>query len=515
MIIDTDKNLGLAALDTADYQARAEEELQTTHHRLPDSADPLADTRAAIEAELLLHADSLPTWASRLVTRAVETHPRTDALYRVPNFRVTLKVHKVPITGNQCWITQPLAQLEAALLQPYVEAIPVWTRDTDQVNRLIDDTTVGPDDLLITYDVVRLYPSIPHELCYTLLRRHLEANRCPYTDYLIAALRIILNQIYCSFDGGYFKQFIGFATGIACGAEVANLFLYILTRFVFNDFADSIRTHRRYIDDGFVIWRGTRARAEELFTRLNAICPDIQLTFEISSTTAVFLDLTIFKGDRWRTEGRLDSCCYQKPVNQYLYTPFSSEHPQHCYRGIVHGELRRYIKRCTAFADYLAIATQFRYRLAARGYPEKFLAAAFKTGPRYRDRPLFLNPVQRRGNDLPAIVFSTVFSSRLQNSKLSRAIFSHREWLPRHFADVPFLTAWKVARKVGGALISFAFPKPLPGLIPRPATDGYTATTDGADQLSRSQHADNYHCRGPDDTPTSGQANHPSHSDEL
>ena len=41
---------------------------------------------------------------------------------------------------------------------------------------------------LITYDVVRLYPSILHELCYELLQQHLWANKCPYANFIVVAL---------------------------------------------------------------------------------------------------------------------------------------------------------------------------------------------------------------------------------------------------------------------------------------------------------------------------------------
>ena len=115
---------------------------------------------------------------------------------------------------------------------------------------------------LLTYDVVRLYPSIPHTLCYTLLHRHLRASGCSYASFLINALKIILNYNFCNFNGKTWRQHTGFATGIACGAEVANLFVFILTRFVFARYSAYIFYHRRFIDDGLLVWTGTRAQAE-------------------------------------------------------------------------------------------------------------------------------------------------------------------------------------------------------------------------------------------------------------
>eukprot|EP01052_Picozoa_sp_SAG31_P001875 SAG31_NODE_63_length_28659_cov_23.074685_10_plen_118_part_00 len=115
------------------------------------------------------------------------------------------------------------------------------------------------------------------------------------------------------------------------------------------------------------------------------------MTFEVSDFCAIFLDLCIYKGDRWSTDRRLDSRCYQKPMDRYLYTPFSSEHPKHCHKGIVLGELRRYIKRNTNRADYISIAALLRQRLASRGFSEKSLATAYKSAPRYEDKQKFLS----------------------------------------------------------------------------------------------------------------------------
>ena len=140
-------------------------------------------------------------------------------------------------------MTQPVAEPVAQLLQPYVTKLPVWVLDTDQINRRLDATHVPDGALLLTYDIVRLYPGIPHELCYTLLQLHLHQRGCQYANFIVAALRIVLNQNYCPFDSKVYRQFIGFATGISCGGEVANLFVFLLTRNVFQRYARYISNH--------------------------------------------------------------------------------------------------------------------------------------------------------------------------------------------------------------------------------------------------------------------------------
>ena len=92
-------------------------------------------------------------------------------------------------------------------------------------------------------------------------------------------MRIVLNRNYCLFDDKIYRQFIGFATGISCGGEVANLFIFVLTQDVFRRYAAHILNHDRYIDDGFIIWTGTAAVAAALFAELNALSTNIRLIF--------------------------------------------------------------------------------------------------------------------------------------------------------------------------------------------------------------------------------------------
>ena len=128
---------------------------------------------------------------------------------------------------------------------------------------------------------------------------------------------------------------------------------------------------------------------------------------------------------------------------------------------IVHGEVIRYIKRSSESAYCVVLLVFFRQRLRLRGFPAKFLAEAFKSAPKYNNRLTLVAP---RGpkNESPVIVFSTVFSRMKHEAKLSRANFLNRHMLPSRFDAVKFIIAWKAGQKLGGQLIAFRFPKPVP-----------------------------------------------------
>jgi hypothetical protein len=92
-----------------------------------------------------------------------------------------------------------------------------------------------------------------------LLSDYLNSKGCTYTAFLMAILDVVLTENYCFFAGYYWKQFVGFATGVACGSEVANLFLFALFEPVFSDprFMKYLIYNKRYIDDCVLIWSGS------------------------------------------------------------------------------------------------------------------------------------------------------------------------------------------------------------------------------------------------------------------
>ena len=117
----------------------------------------------------------------------------------------------------------------------------------------------------------------------------------------MAILDVVLTENYCFFAGYYWKQFLGFATGVACGSEVANLFLFALFEPVFSDprFTNYLIYNKRYIDDCVLIWSGSTELLRVMIAELNACCDEINLTFEISDSSLVFLDVYAYKGPGW------------------------------------------------------------------------------------------------------------------------------------------------------------------------------------------------------------------------
>ena len=97
-----------------------------------------------------------------------------------------------------------------------------------------------------------------------------------------------------------YLQVQGTAMGTPLAPNYAKLFM---GKFKFdliynnNLFKESIRYWSRYIDDCFMIWRGTEMQLDEFLSYINSRIPSISFTMEKDRTSIHFLDVQLFKKD--------------------------------------------------------------------------------------------------------------------------------------------------------------------------------------------------------------------------
>jgi hypothetical protein len=96
---------------------------------------------------------------------------------------------------------------------------------------------------------------------------------------------------------------------------------------------------------------------------------NIRCTGHGSNSDVDFMDLSILKGAGFHKTGLLDTKLFRKPLNPYLYLPFSSDHPLHVKKGFIKGELIRIARASSTFELYFTDRDHFLKSLRARGYP--------------------------------------------------------------------------------------------------------------------------------------------------
>ena len=72
--------------------------------------------------------------------------------------------------------------------------------------------------------------------------------------------------------------------------------------------------------------------------KLNQAHTTIKFTHEISETELTFLDITLYKGNRFQNNQILDIRTHIKPTNKQLYIHTTSYHPTTTINAISKGE---------------------------------------------------------------------------------------------------------------------------------------------------------------------------------
>jgi hypothetical protein len=488
IFILTDKNLGMACDTRASYIAHCLSSLDATHEvtELTDHAClrkmmrkfemsllPLLQDETAVTGI----PEPLPSWMIEFLLESFQRMPTTGADYKLPKFYLLYKVHKDalgfrPITGNWCSPSQPVSRLLAFLLEPLVRHTSTYVRDADHLTVCLQQLQLGPHDVLVTYDVVNLYPSIPHDLCLDMIARHLrkvreessflEIGSVMADEFILTMLRLVLSLNYCTFMGRIYRQLVGYATGTACGGQVAHLYLEELLGPVCRLFADSILFHKRYIDDGFLIWRGAVTELNQFLQQLGSTNAAVRITHAASTASAIFLDLRLSRSPT----GDLAFEVFQKQINRYLYPLWTSEIPRDTLAGIAIGEIIRYIKRCSSRKKFVSMINLLTDRLRARGWPDWFIRLAYSRAPAYSEREALLRRsvpslnfsdlVANLGPQNPDLRAGRTFALCLQYSRSASNAFKfpkrYVDLLPPAFRQARFVTAWRKPTKLGDIL---------------------------------------------------------------
>ena len=151
--------------------------------------------------------------------------------------------------------------------------------------------------------------------------------------------------------------------GTPFAVTAANTFMCYHERDIIELYAQHLTLYKRFIDDIFVTWDGTREILFEFLSAMNPKDERIKLTYEISDFKISFLDLLLFK----------DSACQTLQYSTYLYIPFESFHPTSNKKAFIKGELMQYARNSCRFSSFTETRLLFWKRLRLRGYPAKFL----------------------------------------------------------------------------------------------------------------------------------------------
>ena len=296
----------------------------------------------------------------------VNSNPRAGRFYLLP------KIHKKgcpgrPVISGCGTSTEKISEFVDFNIKHLVPEIPSYVRDTKHFLRVLGEVGTLPEGaILVTADVVGLYPHIPHEEGLRILREALSRSTVTSSvpaDHLVDLARLVLTSNNLSFNGEHYLQIRGTAIGTKMAPSYANVFMGGLETRLFEQAPVKPVFWRRFIDDVFFIWTDREESLKEFLALMNSFHDTIKFTFSWSDSQVNFLDVNVMLNN-----GVLATDLFCKPTDKHQYLFHTSCHPNSCKRGIPYGQALRIRRICSTDELFEKRAREFCGYLIKRGF---------------------------------------------------------------------------------------------------------------------------------------------------
>ena len=114
-----------------------------------------------------------------------------------------------PVISNYATPTEKVSEFLDSQLKPVMQSSQSYIKDSgDFIKKIKNISTIPKDSILVTADVVGLYPSIPHEAGLKALEKALNncTNKKVSTEYLVKMAKSVLKNNYFELNGKVKQQ---------------------------------------------------------------------------------------------------------------------------------------------------------------------------------------------------------------------------------------------------------------------------------------------------------------------
>ena len=323
IITKADKGNVIVIMNKEDYIDRTEKMLEDTVYQKINKS-PLNKCVSEVNEVLKTIKLIIPETDMRWLK---VSNPKVAKLYTFP------KIHKPgekmrPIVSQ---INAPTSKIEKWLLNRFnmfgeVESYSL--KNSHEFADEIKDIKIADDEILVSFDVTAMFPSIPIGKTVELLRNWLKKwglEKMKIDEY-VKLTELCMRQKFFQFNGKFYLQKDGVTMGGSLSGFLANLFMSDLEIKVCNQHHQIFLYWRRYVDDIFSkIKKDRRIESLEI---LNAQDDSVKFTIEEEQDSKLpFLDVEVI-----RVKGSLEIDIYRKSthVDSYIHNR-SYNPPAHKY----------------------------------------------------------------------------------------------------------------------------------------------------------------------------------------
>ena len=381
---------------------------------------------------------------------------------RIPVFYTLTKIHKPkplgrPIISGCEGPTERISSFVDSLLQPVAKVQKSYLKDTTELINFIERTKVPENTFLVSMDVTILYTNIPQEEGITVVCNAYEVfheNKPPIpTALLREMLGLILEENFSQFNGRNYLQTHGAAMGTKMAVAFANIFKCAVETDILSQGNTKPLEWKRYIDDVFSLWDTNREEIDKFIEHANSHHATIKFTAEISHKETTFLDICVFKGQRFKKENILDVRSHFKPTETFQYTHYSSCHQPGVSKGFIKGEALRLLRTNSSKTIFEENIRNISVRLRMRGYP-RHLIDHILSEVKFAERESALQ--QRQKTQEKPLPFVTQYHPSVPN--LKRIFMAKWHWIEnqpllREIYKKPFFISYRKGKSLKDILV--------------------------------------------------------------
>lgn len=238
------------------------------------------------------------------------------------------KAHKtdLPLRPVVPGMTAPSYQLSkyiCSILQASIDS-KYNIKDSISFARYINTTTIPPDHMMVSFDVVALFTNIPRGLVAHDIIYHWDAIS-PHTqinlDLFLEIVDFCMDASYFVFRNQHYLQVEGTAMGNPASPVLADFTLEVLINTVIHQISCPITVHK-YVDDLFLIV--PKNKLEEVLAAFNSYHSRIQFTHEEEREGRLpYLDMTLVR----QADNSIRTEWYIKDIASGRLLNFHSIHP--------------------------------------------------------------------------------------------------------------------------------------------------------------------------------------------
>ncbi|XP_075163288.1 uncharacterized protein LOC142235921 [Haematobia irritans] len=314
------------------------------------------------------------------ILNANEKYKLTSRTATAPRIYGLPKIHKEgtplrPICSSINSPTYNVSKYITDILKNLTKDSKYNIKDGIEFKKRINQQTIHDNELLISFDVVSLFPSVPINLAIRTIKEKWtiiqEFTKIPMDLFLGIVTLCIKDFRYFTYDDKIFEQTKGMPMGSPISPIVADIIMEELLDDAMNKLSKKPKFLTKYVDDIFCII--DKDEIDNTLTTLNAFNRQLQFTMECENEGKLpYLDTVV---QRHNNQLRLN--WYQKNTASGRLINFHSNHP----RRIKINTATNFINRVLNISDvkfHKANEKKIRQILQQNVFPNKTISDLLK-----------------------------------------------------------------------------------------------------------------------------------------